>query len=260
MQPPRRMNRPAWNAFFKLDLDISGLFPYINAIVDDALYFERPHYIRFIMEETGCILYPQRAITGLFPDREEALAFAWKVIDFLNSLDARKGEISPNHRKFKHISVLDIFKILPRTNCKKCGYPTCMAFAAAISAHEAVPGQCPDFSQPITTTTTYPVFDKQGHLVSTVEIETTGQEPDPLTPPVPPEKDAPAPTPFGEILTTREIEVLRLLAEGFTNGEISGMLTISPHTVKSHVIHIFNKLGVNDRTQAAVWAAKNNLV
>jgi DNA-binding NarL/FixJ family response regulator len=58
-------------------------------------------------------------------------------------------------------------------------------------------------------------------------------------------------------LTGRELEVLRLVAQGATNAEI---LEISPHAVKSHVIHIFNKLGVSDRTQAAVWAARNALV
>jgi DNA-binding NarL/FixJ family response regulator len=61
-------------------------------------------------------------------------------------------------------------------------------------------------------------------------------------------------------LTGRELEVLRFLARGDTNAEISLHLGISPHTVKSHVIHIFNKLGVNDRTQAAVWAARHQLI
>jgi DNA-binding NarL/FixJ family response regulator len=65
-------------------------------------------------------------------------------------------------------------------------------------------------------------------------------------------------TTFG--LTDREIEVLRLMTEGFTNNEISEQLSISPHTVKSHVIHIFNKLGVDDRTQAAVLATRHKLI
>lgn len=61
-------------------------------------------------------------------------------------------------------------------------------------------------------------------------------------------------------LTDRELEVLGLMAEGLTNTEIARVLCVSPHTVKSHVVHIFNKLGVNDRTQAAVKAARLNLI
>lgn len=61
-------------------------------------------------------------------------------------------------------------------------------------------------------------------------------------------------------LTKREIEVLRLIAEGFTNVEIAMILAISRHTVKSHVVHVCNKLGVNDRTQAAVQATRRQLI
>ena len=50
------------------------------------------------------------------------------------------------------------------------------------------------------------------------------------------------------------------MAQGFTNKEISEILNISHHTVKSHVVHIFNKLGVSDRTLASVWAAQNELI
>lgn len=61
-------------------------------------------------------------------------------------------------------------------------------------------------------------------------------------------------------LTRREKDVLRLLTEGHTNAQMSELLAISPHTVKTHVINIFNKLGVGDRTQAAVMAIRYQLV
>lgn len=61
-------------------------------------------------------------------------------------------------------------------------------------------------------------------------------------------------------LTDREVEVLDLIADGFTNPEISNTLSISVHTAKTHVINIFNKLGVNNRTQAAVIAAFHQLI
>lgn len=63
-----------------------------------------------------------------------------------------------------------------------------------------------------------------------------------------------------DALTKREIEVLKLLAEGLFNKEIAYMLAISEKTVKNHVSNIFKKINVSDRTQAAVYAIKNNLV
>lgn len=61
-------------------------------------------------------------------------------------------------------------------------------------------------------------------------------------------------------LTHRESEVLRQMAQGLTNKEIAKMLGISYETVKEHVQHILRKIGVTDRTQAAVWAVRKNLV
>jgi DNA-binding NarL/FixJ family response regulator len=62
-----------------------------------------------------------------------------------------------------------------------------------------------------------------------------------------------------EPLTNREREVLRLVATGIPNREIAGVLFIAESTVKTHVEHIIGKLGVSDRVQAAVWAARHGL-
>jgi DNA-binding NarL/FixJ family response regulator len=61
-------------------------------------------------------------------------------------------------------------------------------------------------------------------------------------------------------LTKRENEVLKQLAFGLTNKEIAQALGISYETVKEHVQHILRKIGVTDRTQAAVWAVRKGLV
>lgn len=59
-----------------------------------------------------------------------------------------------------------------------------------------------------------------------------------------------------ERLTDREREVLDLIAEGMTNKAIARTLQISPSTVKAHVERVISKLGVADRTQAAVMVAR----
>lgn len=61
-------------------------------------------------------------------------------------------------------------------------------------------------------------------------------------------------------LTKREIEVLKLIAHGKLNRDIALALDISERTVKNHISHIFNKISVSDRTQAAVFAIKNKIV
>lgn len=65
------------------------------------------------------------------------------------------------------------------------------------------------------------------------------------------------PSPSAESLSTREIEVLRLVAEGRANKVIAQRLEISEKTVKTHLTSIFRALGVTDRTQAALWAERH---
>jgi DNA-binding NarL/FixJ family response regulator len=68
-----------------------------------------------------------------------------------------------------------------------------------------------------------------------------------------------APNPFAE-LTDRELEVLRLVAEGLSNAEIAGRLVLSEKTVKGYVSNILSKLYLADRTQAAVFAWREGMM
>jgi LuxR family maltose regulon positive regulatory protein len=60
--------------------------------------------------------------------------------------------------------------------------------------------------------------------------------------------------PYGERLSERELEVLRLIAQGATNHEIAGQLVITVGTVKSHINHILGKLDSHNRTEAVARA------
>ena len=62
-----------------------------------------------------------------------------------------------------------------------------------------------------------------------------------------------------EWLTKRELDVLRLISKGCSNKKISDELTISERTVKNHISHIFRKIDVEDRTQAAVFTIRNKI-
>jgi two-component system NarL family response regulator len=62
-----------------------------------------------------------------------------------------------------------------------------------------------------------------------------------------------------DILTERERDILRYVARGMSNKEIGAALAISPHTVKAHLRHILDKLGLRSRAQAAAWAERHGL-
>ncbi len=256
-----------WTAHFRLATSVGELFPLINGLARAAALYEKPPFIRFILDGVLCGLYPQQGSAAPFTDRQEARGFVDKLIAFLNNIFQRRQNLEPNFKKWQPVPILDIYRLLPGTNCSACGFRTCLAFAAAVSRHQAFPYRCPSLRRPLTEQAVYPLRDKQGRLVSTVALDLG------LSPGVTPRGAGPTDTsrspalPVGAPpdrsvapLTGRESEVLKLLSQGATNGEISRVLDISPHTVKSHVIHIFNKLGVNDRTQAAVWAARHHLI
>ena len=271
---PGGLSRNVMMACFLLDSDVSSLFPYLNAVADRAELHQTPLFIRFLYENHICVLYPQAGLVTPVVDRPQAVSFLDRLIAFLDDISSRCHEITPNHRIHKRVSVLNILKLLPKTNCGTCGYASCMAFAASLSLQESVPDECPHIGTPLGEQATYPVYDIKGNLQSTVVLNIntsknnpqqngTKQSPGPeLTDRSKKEvqrvEEANVSLPMA--LSARELEVLCILAEGISNNEISRMLNISPHTVKSHVIHIFNKLGVNDRTQAAVWAAHHNLI
>ncbi len=233
-------------AFFELDQDVSHLFPYLNRHLPESRFLDIPRCIQFGFKDCQCSLYPGEVIAAPFTAENQAREFADSLVVFLNKIDEKKSGIEPDYKTFKPVAVLDIYKLLPGTNCKECGFSTCMAFAASVSQKKSRTGQCPYFTKPISEKAVYPVFDKKGRLLSTVSLEMDSR-------PV-------IQTSIQTELTNREIEVLCLVAEGATNSDISDQLFISPHTVKSHVINIFNKLGVSTRTQAAVWAAQKKIL
>ncbi len=276
--PLQRRGAPAEDSLlleFKLNNDVSELAPYINSVAKKAVYYEKPRFIKFLLDDYGCALHRNIGSAAAFSGRDQGLEFLERLLRFLNEIHVQRDFIEPNYKTYHPISALGVYKLLPRTNCGECGYPSCLAFAAALSRRKDSPERCSGFRRPIAINAVYPVFDSKGNLVSTVSIDIN--EPAMKMPARPPhliedqEHLLPRNQPNGVVtargndslpapLTSRELVVLRMISEGATNVEISNLLKISPHTVKSHVIHIFNKLGVNDRTQAAVLATRHNLV
>lgn len=267
-----------WFAHFKVDADVSHLFPYVHAVGDDVLHYADPEVLKFKMGDFFVALYPPDIVVArLFDGREQAITFAHRLIDFLNSLESRKSHIKPVHNPLTRIQVPEMLRFLPMSDCGRCGFKTCMAFASALSRRKTQIMMCPAFPKPVGVKIVFANTNSQEQQT----LRQLSVDPDLVGVAVSMRKMIPAKALSqadangrqkrckgivgardGIIfkLSGRETEVLRLITEGFTNKEIAGILKVSQNTIKSYVVSIFNKLGINDRTQAAVWAVKNELV
>ncbi|MBN2706309.1 MAG: hypothetical protein JXR89_07710 [Deltaproteobacteria bacterium] len=168
-------------------------------------------------------------------------------------------------------------RLLPLTNCGACGFRTCMALAGAVSRRKAVLSTCRHFPEPVDAKLLFVVKGRRSETIRKIEVDadlagvaiskinnasqSVSEACAELNDKTKPSK-ALTGNHAGIVspLSRREAEVLRLISGGLTNKEIAWRLKITPDTVKSHVVHIFNKLGVNDRTQAAVRAVQNQLI
>ena len=240
---------PGWGASVTLDTDISPVFPYINAALEASRFFDSPQRIQFFHENTFCCLFSREFTIAPLRDETEARRTAQEIIGIINDIYGKRHTLQPDSRHHRKPPVFEIFKLLPGTNCRQCGYDACMAMAAAVSDGQCTIHRCPEFRGPVYEETVLPVFNADGTLSSTITLWKQ-----------PAGKDTPATAEQEPLLSDREIQVLELMARGATNNQIADRLAISPHTVKSHVINIFNKLNVNDRTRAAYIAAKRQII
>jgi len=130
----------------EFDDDLSELLPYLNAVFGPCVFDSDVPFLRFKKDGRPIAIYATRiAIAGLRDENEAREVFEW-IRETVNSVSRRRGEIEPSYWSLSQVKPLDIFKLLPRTNCGDCGKSTCMAFAAALANGEAGMDDCPPLS------------------------------------------------------------------------------------------------------------------
>ncbi|MBN2325308.1 MAG: Fe-S cluster protein [Spirochaetes bacterium] len=137
-----------YRAVVNLKDDITDALPYLNAELEGADYDAQA---KVLLWKAGGIKYafrPDEIVIAPVQEREEARRTAGEIIQTVNDIWKRKDEIEPNYESRKPPpKVLDIYRILPKTNCKECGSPSCMAFAAALRNDTVKLTLCPYLSK-----------------------------------------------------------------------------------------------------------------
>ena len=130
--PPCDFSAQTVNAIAELSDDISEVLPYLNAIIEGCAYLPDAGILRFSKEGKVINLYPNRIAVAKLKDKREAEQVIESLKKLINDTYSRKSEIKPIYEGATELKVRDIYNLLPRTNCKQCGLPTCFAFAAKL--------------------------------------------------------------------------------------------------------------------------------
>lgn len=86
---------------------------------------------------------PREIAISNLRDKDAAATEVQRVVDIVNRTWERRAEIAPSVEMRQRLKPMEVYKLLPATNCKACGQPTCFTFALKVTAGELDPEQCP---------------------------------------------------------------------------------------------------------------------
>ncbi len=147
-RPKSDFTKEVLHAIATFETDISAALPYLNAELGGWDYDAQNHTLLLKLSEGKWITFHahQMAFRGC-KDLDEAHALVEWAKGQINDLYARREHLTPRYTSQAGLKVMEILKNLPLTNCKVCGYPTCMAYAAALREGEASPEDCSPLSE-----------------------------------------------------------------------------------------------------------------
>ena len=146
IEPPCHPGAAAWSVKAGFQDDIIQVLPYLNSELKEADYNAGSKVLIWDSKGEKCAFRPCEIVAAPVETREEGKKIIDELINMVNLVWERRENIEPDFKQKKIPTLMDIYKLLPKTNCKECGYPTCMAYAADVRTGIANASQCPDLS------------------------------------------------------------------------------------------------------------------
>lgn len=135
-----------WSINMTFEEDISEVLPLLNATLERADYDHKSKVLVWKGMGKKFAFRPREISVAPLQDRNQAASFCQEAVNIVNDAWERRNEIEPDYSRLQLPSVMEIYKQLPKNNCKECGYPTCMAFSAAFRSGKAAASDCPSFT------------------------------------------------------------------------------------------------------------------
>jgi ArsR family metal-binding transcriptional regulator len=146
----KKIFRPQCNPSFEslhciaqLEQDVSQALPYLNAALGGFEYLKDPPAVTFRVQGKIITVHPQEIAVNALKDEEEADKILQWLKRKINETWEKRGKIEPKYEGIPKPRVLEILRLLPLTNCRECGEPTCVVFAARIAEGAKGSEDCP---------------------------------------------------------------------------------------------------------------------
>ncbi len=143
VRPECRPEAESVHCIAHLDENITEVIPYLNAVLGGFQYLKDPPSVSFKVHGKLIAVHPRMICVNALRTEEEGD----KIIEWLkqeiNDTWERRGEIEPRYESAPKPKVMEILRLLPKTNCKECGQPTCTVFATQVAEGGKEPEDCP---------------------------------------------------------------------------------------------------------------------
>jgi ArsR family metal-binding transcriptional regulator len=150
--PPCEPGAERYAALARLTTDISEVLPYLNSTLRGAVYHQAANALTWKKGGHNIAFHAYEIATSNVEDREAAIKELDGLIALVNRTWERRAEITPDYEKHQRPAPMAVYQLLPQTNCKQCGEPTCFSFALKLVASQKEIRACsplfaPEFSE-----------------------------------------------------------------------------------------------------------------
>jgi ArsR family metal-binding transcriptional regulator len=140
--PPCEPGAERWSVRATLDDDIGEALPYLNATIRTAIYNHAARALTWRMGGHTIAVRPREIAISNLRDKDAAATEMQHVVEIINRTWERRAEITPSIEARQRLKPMEVYKLLPATNCKACDQPTCFTFALKLTAGEVELEQC----------------------------------------------------------------------------------------------------------------------
>lgn len=154
----KEISRPKCNSSFQvvhclvhLETDIGEVLPYLNAALGGHQYTKDPPSVTLRHQGKLITIHSRMIAINALKDADEAEHVAQWLCGEINEIWERRSEITPRFEGPSRPGVLEVLRLLPRTNCGECGQATCMLFAVLAAEGAKGAGDCPPLEEPART-------------------------------------------------------------------------------------------------------------